>query len=162
VFSVQLTPDTLQELLDYHYDRRERLYGFLGALAPAEFVQPMHVGWGNIRNTLVHCLEAEDFWVQHVLQKGARPDYAFEQYPDVAAVRRLAAAVRERTLRYVSVLSEEALSRTASVTYSSGTVVEFTVAKLFLHVITHDTHHRGQVAALARQLNYEPPELDLM
>lgn len=159
---MKLPLETLQELLDYHYDRRERLYDFLATLTPAEFTRELHVGWGSIRNTLVHCLEAETFWVQYALLKQGRPDFDFAQYPDIAGVRQLAAQVRERTQACVAGLDQDGLNATASITYSSGTVVEFTVAKLFVHVITHDTHHRGQVVALARQLGYEPPELDLM
>lgn len=154
--------ETLQELLAYHYSRREMLYRFLSSLTPEEFVRPMHVGWRDIRSTLVHCLECETFWVEHVLQKKGRPDYDFGRYPDVASVQGLAAEVKESTLSCVSRLTDEAMKGTASNTWSNGTVVEFTVSKLFLHVITHDVHHRGQVLALARQLGYEPPELDML
>ncbi len=122
---------TLRELLAYHYDRRERLYDFLAQLTPEEFARDVKMGWQSIRGLLLHSLEAEVFWMQHVLQQGERPEWVFERFPDLAAVRTQAARVREQT-------------------------------ESFLHVITHDTHHRAQAQAAARQLGYEPPELDLM
>jgi uncharacterized damage-inducible protein DinB len=122
----------------------------------------MNVGWSSIRNTLVHCLDCEDFWVQHRLQKKAPPVFDPDKYPDVASLARQAAEVRGRTASFVAGLTDEDLGREESVVFENGATARFTVSKVFLHVITHDTHHRGQVVALARQLGYEPIELDLL
>ncbi|MFZ5817669.1 MAG: DinB family protein [Bacillota bacterium] len=153
---------TLQELLSYHYDRRERLLDFLEQLTPEELTRDVKVGWRSIRGLLCHALEAEAFWVQYAIRKGERPDWDFREFPDVPAIRRLARQVRAETESWLAGLSEEDLDREVSITYSSGTEVRFTVAKALLHVILHDAHHRGQVSALARQMGYEPPEIDLM
>jgi uncharacterized damage-inducible protein DinB len=122
----------------------------------------MNVGWSSIRNTLVHCLNCEVFWVQHRLQKQAPPAIEPEKYPDVASLAREAAEVRSRTASFVAGLTDEDLGREESAILSSGATARFTVSKVFLHVITHETHHQGQVVALARQLGYEPVELDLL
>ncbi len=152
----------IQELLDYHYDRRERTYDFLTTIALEDFVRPVNIGWNSMRGTLMHCLFAEEFWVQHVILRGPRPEIDFRAYPDVPSVRRLGAQVRQRTLAFVGSLTEADLQRTETVTFSSGSTLAFPITKALVHVITHDTHHRGQVMAVARQLGYEPPELDLM
>jgi len=153
---------TTRELLAYHYDRRNRVYEFLQTLPAAAFTKPLNVGWRDLRGTLIHCLEAEEFWIQHAVLHRARPDFDPAACPDVAAVKRLADEVRARTEAYVAGLTDADMGQEHLVRYSSGTEVRFTTAKLFLHVITHDAHHRGQVVALARQLGCEPPEIDLM
>jgi len=153
---------TLNELLAYHYDRRERLYEFLAKLTTAEFARDIKVGWQSIRGLLLHSLEAEVFWVQHVIQRGERPDWSFEAFPDLGAVRAQAGRVRAQTMAFVETLTDSDLERELSVTYSDGSTIRFTLSKAFLHVITHDTHHRAQAQAAARQMGYEPPELDLM
>lgn len=159
---MRLDPETLQELLAYHYDRRERVYDFASGFTEEEFVREMNVGWGSVRGILVHCLEAEAYWIQCGVRKGKRPIYPFGDYPDIAAVRRLAAEERERTERFLAGVTQAELAREYSNTYSDGTVVRFTLAKALLHIITHDTHHRAQVLTLGRQLGYVPPEIDLM
>ncbi|MHA1957884.1 MAG: DinB family protein [Candidatus Thorarchaeota archaeon] len=40
--------------------------------------------------------------------------------------------------------------------------VSFTVAKALVHMATHETHHRGLVIGLIRQLGYEPPDVDML
>ncbi|MGE5672317.1 MAG: DinB family protein [Mycobacterium leprae] len=154
---------TVRELLtEYHYDRRNRVYDFMTQLRPEEFVRDVHAGWGSIRTTLLHCLEAEEFWVGYAVQQQARPDFDPADYPNVAAIRALADKVRRQTESFVARLTEADMARECAITYSSGTRVTFPMAKMFLHVITHDTHHRGQALVLARQMGYEPPEIDLM
>lgn len=159
---MQLTQHSLAELLDYHYGKRELVYEFLESLPPEAFVKHMNVGWASMRGTLLHCLLTEEYWVQHGLRHLPHHDVAFEEYPTVGSVRHMAAEVRQRTQAYLATLAEEDLKRPEELCYSSGTRVEFTAAKALMHVILHDAHHRGQVMALARQLGYEPPEIDLM
>lgn len=159
---MRLPMETLRALLDYHYSRREQVYAFIATLTPEEFTRDMQAGWKNIRSTLMHCLEAEVFWMEHGLQKRDRPDWDFRLYPDIAAVRQKAAAVRAGTEALVQRLTEEDLVREASIRFSSGTEFSYSIGRCFLHVITHDTHHRGQVMLMARQMGHTPPEIDLM
>jgi uncharacterized damage-inducible protein DinB len=160
---MKLPKEALRDLLvSYHYDRRERIYDFAAAMKTEDFIRPMNTGWSSIRDTLLHSLEAEDFWVQYGVLKRGRPDYDFSAYADAEAVRALAREVRARTMAWFEGLTDADLGSEASITYSSGTVVRFTLSKALLHVITHDTHHRGQVLALARLMGYTPPDLDLM
>lgn len=157
-----LNKETVLELLEYHYDRRERLYAFLDSLKPEDLTRSLSAGWGSIRTTLVHCLDAEEFWVQHGLRKGARPAHNPADYPDLQAIRHRAGLVRDQTLAYVATLPADDLGREESITFSSGAVTRFTISKELLHVVTHETHHRGQVLLLARQMGYAPPDLDLI
>lgn len=159
---MKLPMATLVELLGFHYERREWLYRFLEQLTPEELTRDLKVGWRSIRGILVHSLAAESFWVEHRLQKGERPNWDEREYGDITAIRALAARVRGKTEAYLAGLTEEDLGREESMTFSSGDVVRFTVAKALTHVVIHDAHHRGQVSTLARQLGYEPPEIDLL
>lgn len=159
---MKLPMATLKELLGYHYDRRERLYQFLEQLPPEHLTADLRVGWRDLRGLLLHCLETEVFWIQCGVLQGERPDWDFRQFPDLAAIRQQAARVRDATEGWLAGLTEEDLDRKAAIRYSDGTEVRFTLAKAVMHLILHDAHHRGQVSSLARQLGYEPPEIDLM
>ncbi len=153
---------TLRELLDFHYDRRERLYRRVAGLTPEEFVRPMGVGWSDIRGTLVHCLRAEEFWVQHGILGRDRPRHDPANYPDVASLAQLAQQVRGRTDSFLSSLTESDLLREHSVVLSSGDTVRFAVGRALIHVIAHDAHHRGEVVAMLRIMGHEPPPLDFL
>lgn len=154
---------TLVELLAFHYDRRDRVLNFLAdTVRPDDVVRPMKAGWSSMRETMLHGMEAEVFWVGYAMQQGEQPNWDYAAYPDVASLKALAASVRADTERFVAALTDADLARDAAITYSSGSTFSFPLSKGFLHMILHDTHHRGQVMLLARQLGYEPPEIDLM
>lgn len=153
---------TVRQLLEIHYDRRHRLYDYLEQLSAEELDRDLKVGWKSIRNLLLHSIEAEEFWVQYGIQKGARPDFDFDRYADLESIRNLSEEVRSRTEAFIFGLTDGEMARSCEITFSSGTRVEFTLSKAILHFITHDWHHRGQVLALTRQMGHTPPDLDLI
>lgn len=153
---------TLKWLIGYHYHRRARLFEFLAELPPEALTRKMNVGWESMLGTLIHCLFAEEFWVEHRLQGKGRPELETGRYPDLPSVVRLAEAIKSRTMAYLAGLTEADLSRVVTTTLPDGSPFEFTVSHALMHVIMHDAHHLGQVVALARQMGYEPPELDML
>lgn len=159
---MQVSLSTVRELLMFHYSRRERLYDCVAGIEPEDFVRPMGIGWSDIRGTLVHCLRAEEFWVQHGIQGKARPKHDPDACPDAAALRALAHAVRQRTESFFQNLTESDLQREASVVLSRGDTVRFTYGRALIHVIMHDAHHRGELTALLRIMGYDPPWLDFL
>ena len=43
-----------------------------------------------------------------------------------------------------------------------GQRFEHSVREVVLHLVNHDSYHRGQVATMLRQLGYTPPQTDLI
>jgi len=41
-------------------------------------------------------------------------------------------------------------------------IISMTPAKLLMHTITHEYHHKGQIVAMARQMGYVPPNTDVL
>lgn len=149
-------------MLDFHYARREQLYDFLATVSRDDFVRPMGVGWSDIRGTLVHCLRAEDFWIEHGIQGGERVGHDPGAYPTIDAVMSLAGSVRERTESWFAAVTERELARECTVGSSTGEDVPFVVGDAVFHVVAHDVHHRGEVIAMLRILGYDPPWLDYL
>jgi uncharacterized damage-inducible protein DinB len=152
----------VDELLAFHYDRRGRLYDYVDGLPPAEVLRPVACPWGSVLGLLVHGLNSEDYWVQHVLRRGPQPHHTVEQFPDMAAVRKLAADVHDRTMGFVLGLSDEDLQRDVPHEWPNGTVVRVTPAQVMLQVVTHEVYHRGQVFLLAMMEGREAPDLDYL
>ncbi len=57
--------------------------------------------------------------------------------------------------------NEGGLQHVKSVTWGDETV-SFTVAKALLHLATYETHHRGLMVGLLRQLGYKAPDVNMM
>jgi uncharacterized damage-inducible protein DinB len=44
----------------------------------------------------------------------------------------------------------------------SPEILMITPGKLLMHTITHEYHHKGQIAAMLRQMGYQPPNTDIL
>jgi uncharacterized damage-inducible protein DinB len=40
--------------------------------------------------------------------------------------------------------------------------MSFTVGKALIHMATHETHHRGLIVGLIRQMGLEPPDVNML
>lgn len=63
-------------------------------------------------------------------------------------------------LRRIAAGGEAALARTVAYRTSAGTPHASTVADVLAHVALHGSHHRGQIAMLARQAGADPAATD--
>ena len=144
----------------FDYDARHRLLAGVAKLTQEQFLKDMRTGWRSIRNTLVHMMAAEDYWIR-MLSGAESKEYRPEEFPDAASIAQAWREVEDRTRRFLEDLDEERLQEERSVTWGDESV-HFTVAKALMHVATHETHHRGAVVAMIRQLGVQPPVLDLL
>jgi len=153
-----ITKSALEELLIIHRDRRTRLYNFLETVPEDILTRPASGPWGNIVGMLAHSVRTEAYWV-HEVARGKSLGLPRSAYvSDLPAVRGIADTVNQATSDFLSGLDDAALA--AIVTDESGR--EFPVAMAFLHAITHDNYHRGQILLLVQQSGRDVPDLDFL
>jgi uncharacterized damage-inducible protein DinB len=63
---------------------------------------------------------------------------------------------------YLAALGEEALPRPVTFANPSGETWTYTLWRMMLHLLHHQSYHRGQVATLLRQVGIQPPEVDFL
>jgi len=153
-----ITKSALDELLIIHRDRRTRLYDFLETVPEDILTRPASGPWGNIVGMLAHSVRTEAYWIHEVArgQSLGLPRSAYVS--DLAAVRGIADTVNQATSAYLASLDDSALA--ALVADDTGR--EFPVSMSFLHAITHDVYHRGQVLLLVQQSGRDVPDLDYL
>jgi uncharacterized damage-inducible protein DinB len=159
---VRVTPETVADLVAFHFERRDAVYDFLERLSVEELRRSVNLPWRSILGVLLHCLESEDFWVQHALQDLPWPRYEPNIFANLPAVRHVAASVTESTKTYSQGLTAAKMAEPVEVTFVSGGKVTTTPGEVLVHVVTHAIYHRGQVMAAAAQMGYEPPDLGLL
>jgi len=147
-------------LFDYIIDARHRLLAGVAELTQEQFLRDMGTGWRSIRGTLVHMMDADDYWVS-VLSGDEHKRYRPEEFPVTESIIQAWKRVEGRMRNFLEVLDEEVLREARSVTWD-GETVHFTVAKALMHMATYETHHRGAVMGMIRQLGVQPPVLDLL
>jgi uncharacterized damage-inducible protein DinB len=117
-------------------------------------------GFPTLREQVIHIFNCEGFWI-HTLQARPYADREPADCPDIAAARLLEQEVSGHTLAYLSSLTDQELNAKTELRFPDGDVAVRTPALVLHHVLTHAFHHKGQIAAMCRQLGYPMRDTDL-
>ena len=147
-------------LLEHNIASRELLLDSIGKMKHEDFIRNMNVGRESIQGILVHLMITETYWISVVTDSEMKP-IDKNGFPDVESIRRKWQEIGNNTQRFVDYQNESSLQHVKSVVWGERTV-SFTVARALIHMATHETHHRGLIVGLMRQLNYEPPSVNMM
>ncbi len=151
----------IEILLEHNFACREPLLEAVKQISQEEFTKDLGVGRNSIRNILVHLVNTEIYWIDHVLRGITTEQISSKDYADVESIREAWKSVETTTREFLRDQNERGLQHVKSVTWGDVTV-SFTVAKALLHLATHETHHRGLMVGLLRQLGYKAPDVNMM
>lgn len=158
---VTLTASQVQVL--YAYDRwaNGRLLDAAAALTHEAFVRDLGASYSSVWETLRHILWSEWIWLgRWTLPRSTGPTPA--QCPDLASLRARWLDFERVQQEFLQRLTPADLERPVSYENPPGTRWTYTLGQMLQHVVNHSTYHRGQVAAMLRQLGSVPPPTDYL
>lgn len=153
---------TLRELFEYNYWARDRQLEACAALRQEQFKRPLGNSFPSLRDTLAHLVGAEWVWLERWRGRSPRALPAAEEFPTVAAISERWRAVEQDVREYLAGLNEEALAGSLTYTNFGGETWAYPLWRALLHLMNHQTYHRGQVTTLLRQLGARPAPTDLL
>jgi uncharacterized damage-inducible protein DinB len=151
-----------RELLDHNYWARDCQLQICGTLTPEEFLRPLGASFSSIRGTLAHLVGVEWIWLERWKGRSPRALPAAEEYPTLAAISERWSVVERDLREYVAGLDEDALALPLTCTNTRGQEWTYPLWRMFLHVMNHQSYHRGQVTLLLRRLGLHPPRVDFL
>ncbi|HUG15364.1 MAG TPA: DinB family protein [Thermomicrobiales bacterium] len=131
-------------------------------LDPEQLLADRAGGYGSIRDTLVHIVDAE--WMYLERWRGRSPDATRDPaaFPDVASIRAHSTAVAAETRGFVDGLGDADLGRVVSYVNVLGETWAYPLWQQLLHQINHATQHRSEAAVRLTQLGHSPGWLDFL
>ncbi len=105
---------------------------------------------------------AEVIWLERL--RGGSPARlpTPEELPDLKTITEHWQNVERGFRDYLAALSEEQLSWNITYTNFHGEAWKYSLRLVLLHLVNHQSYHRGQVTTLLRQLGAKPPMVDLL
>jgi uncharacterized damage-inducible protein DinB len=147
----------------YNRWMNERLYALAETVGDDVRKRDLGAFFGSIHGTLNHILLGDRVWLgrfgagEPVLPKSL----ADELYADFAELRRERVRTDDMILAWVGSLDGEKLD--APLRYTrGGAAVEHPLWWAVGHFFNHQTHHRGQVTTLFKQLGHDPGVTDMI
>lgn len=170
-----ISVEALREMFEYDYWARDRQLHACAALDQEKFQRPMGSSYSSLRDTLWHLLVAEKVWLDRwvgrspqnpadaeVYYKEVLATLAREKLDTPAAFERPWRAVEHETRAYLDGLREDALPQPLTYINIKGQTWSYALWRTLVHVVNHQSYHRGQVTTLFRQLGAEPPAVDFL
>lgn len=139
-----------------------RTFGAIETLTPEEMTKNLGASFPTILGTAAHMAGAEWIWLRR--WKGENP-MAMPEWVSARAIldvrARLAAVEVERAV-WLATLTDADLDRRVTFTAFNGKTHSQAFDPMFMHVVNHSTYHRGQIAAMMRQVGATPVGTDLI
>lgn len=112
-------------------------------------------GFGSIRDTLQHIVDAEVSYVERVNGKLPAQPLSRDQFPEFAQLKDAVRWASDELLQ----LALSARENTSVRQRPPRMLIEYKLASLIVQAISHSTEHRTQIATIITQMGMEPPDM---
>jgi uncharacterized damage-inducible protein DinB len=156
------TLDGIREFHSWTHASLTRLFDHIATLPADSYNRDVSgFGFSTIRAQVIHILSCEALWISRA-QAVSIDDWDVMKWLTVSDARALQQEASNRTLAYLSGLTERQLNEDVELLLEDGVRITCTPALLIHHFLTHAFHHKGQIVAMCRILGYPVPETDLL
>jgi uncharacterized damage-inducible protein DinB len=107
-------------------------------------------------------VSAEELWLSRWLGVEGRVLLDAGTFPDVKSINDRWCIHISNINNFVSSLTDDHLTKRISYKNLKGIEYSLQLWKQMLHTVNHSSQHRGQIVTMGRQLNLQPPSLDLI
>ena len=148
----------IQQSFDYTYWASQRYLAVAEGLPQKQLFQQHGHSWGSVFSVLLHMLSSETVWLRR--WHGDVPSRHLDpnDYPTLNAVKEKWVGVEREMHQFVDRQTEETLVREISYTNFTGQKFHVPLWQMLMHVPNHETHHRGELAAMLALMQVAHPE----
>ncbi len=148
----------IKHAYDYTYWANGRYIAVAAALTDGQLHRDLGHSWGNVHATLVHMMSSEQVWLRRWHGDSPKRHVDPADFPSLASLESAWAQTEKEMRAFIDSQTPEGLL--AAITYSNfrGETFHVPLWQMLMHVANHETHHRGELAAMFALMNVPHPE----
>lgn len=150
-----------QELYDYNYWANKRYVAVAETLTTEQLFQKHGHSWENVQSILVHMMSSERMWCLRWLGEPA-PTLDAKDFPNVESIKNYWVDVENNMREFIAQQTEQSLIKDASYTNPKGETFTLPLWQMVIQPPNHNTHHRGELAAMFAVMNVPHPEEEVI
>jgi uncharacterized damage-inducible protein DinB len=154
--------EDLTELYAYNGWANERVRHSIQDLDPEVFKRDLGASFGSLQGTVAHLVSAQWNWLRRWKGQSAGRPLPSEAFESPAEANRRWEEVDRALAGFVDGLDAAGLQQSIALTTPQGSSYSSRLWRAMLHVVNHSSYHRGQIAAMLRQVGATPQGTDLM
>ena len=157
---MQLT-DYLQQLYDYNYWANKRYLSVAESLTEEQLFRKHGHSWESVHALLVHMMSSERMWPMR--WRGETGTFLDpKEFLTAVSIREYWVAVEKNLRSFIAKQTEESLLRDVTYTNPKGETFTLPLWNMMVQPPNHNTHHRGELAAMFALMNVPHPEEEIV
>ena len=156
------TKEYIKQVYDYCYWANKRYFAVDEGLSEEQLHKMQGHSWDDVHAMLVHMMSSEWIWLQRWHGTSPKSHLNKNDFQTLASVNEHWNQVEAEMRTYIE--SQTEISLQAEITYSnfSGETFRVPLYQMLMHVANHETHHRGELAAMFALMNVPHPEEEVI
>lgn len=155
--------DILSDQYELVKNSRRVLLDFCGTLSSSDFHRNMETfGGRSVGFLLVHIINVYRYWLEQFGMDREPEFFAVDKVANIEKVREAFNLVDKCVKEFLELFPGELQTPVTKQIPGKGRQLTTTPFCLFMHVTTHEFHHKGQILSMSRQLGYTPPDTDII
>jgi uncharacterized damage-inducible protein DinB len=151
----------LEQLYDYNYWANKRYLAVAETLTEEQLFRKQEHSWDSVHAVLVHMMSSERMWPMR-WRGGTGTFLDAKDFPNIKSVRDYWVAVEKNMRSFIAEQSEQSLLRDVSYTNLKGETFTLPLWNMMVQPPNHNTHHRGELAAMFALMNVPHPEEEVI
>jgi uncharacterized damage-inducible protein DinB len=142
---------------------RHVLFGYCESIAQADFIKELEgFGHGSIRNVLCHVADVYIHWLQNIAQSKNLTYIDRNNIITISDVRHVFEQTDMCVADFIDAFADKLINELNLFIADKEKHISLSPLALFTHVLTHEFHHKGQIASVGRALGYIAPDTDMI
>jgi uncharacterized damage-inducible protein DinB len=151
----------LEHLYEYNYWANKRYLAVAETLTEEQLFRKQGHSWDSVHAVLVHMMSSERMWPQR--WRGETGTFLnAKDFADVAAIRAYWVDVERNMRAIIAEQTEVSLQRAVTFTNPKGETFTLPLWQMMVQPPNHNTHHRGEMAAMFALMNISHPEEEIV
>ncbi len=152
----------IQQEYEYMYWATQRYFAVAEGLTEEQLHRLQGHSWGDVHATLVHMMGSEWMWLQRAQGTSPKSQWTKEDYPSLAALKQRWTDLQAEMRAFIGAQSDETLQTPIAYTNTRGETFHVPMWQMLMQVVNHQTHHRGELAAMYALMNVPHPEDEMI
>ena len=151
----------LEHLYNYNYWANKRYLAVADSLTEEQLFRKQGHSWDSVHAVFVHMMSSERMWPQR--WRGEIGTFLDpKDFPTVASIRKSWVGIEKNMRAFLAEQTAESLLRELTYTNPKGETFTLPLWQMIVQPPNHNTHHRGELAAMFALMNVPHPEEEIV
>jgi len=152
----------IRQTYDYTYWANRRYFAVAENLTEEQLHRKQGHSWDDVHSVLLHMLSSETVWLRRWHGESPQRHLDPKDYPTLVVLKEKWEQVGQEMRAFVDMQTEKSLQAEIAYSNFAGETFRVPLWQLLMHVPNHETHHRGELAAMFALMNVPHPEEEVI